>query len=364
MKALNRLLLPVLLACIVPSFATADVAYVGGTQSQNIGSGQTIAFNNTASTNAYLFVMVDHNDSGGSAPGTTVTYNGVSLTLLKASTDGVYDGSNGRLEVWGLASPATGTHNVVVNFSFGTSPSVLVASYNGIGSIGEALESHATSVADGSLSVVTNASNASSVYLQAGGGAGSWTAGSGQTFREDTPSGFPYVTLFDSVPGTGSVTLTLNFTGVFTKSSFAAIELVPFATTPTFTPTVTNTRTPTATPTWSPTITPTATPSASPTVTPTVTPSATRTPTPTATPTVTITQTFTVTRTSSRTATGSPTRTSTRTPVATKTPSPTISATPTPVFTGTVTLTPVRLTPRPTWRPHPVYVWATPTPVP
>ncbi|MBN8549861.1 MAG: FG-GAP repeat protein, partial [Deltaproteobacteria bacterium] len=111
------------------------------------------------------------------------------------------------------------------------------------------------------------------------------------------------------------------------------------------TPTATNTATATATPTITPTATATATATETPTLTPTstTTPTATTTPTPTYTPTGTLTATSTATPTETSTATA--TATATVTPTGTLTPPPTVTApaSATPTFTATPTSTPTEI---------------------
>ena len=132
-----------------------------------------------------------------------------------------------------------------------------------------------------------------------------------------TPSDTPTVT------NTPDLSATATFTPTLTNTPTKTATL-------TFTPTWTITRTPSVTPSR----TPTATNTPSPTVTDTFTPSKTYTPTKTATKTLTPTETDTPTAT--ETLTPSPTRTNTPTKTATRTPTPTATNTP----TATATLVP------------------------
>ncbi|HEY1799727.1 MAG TPA: C25 family cysteine peptidase [Terriglobales bacterium] len=66
-------------------------------------------------TNNVLIVGVSMNISGNTgATVSSVTYNGAALTLAGAHNDA---GDTRRVEIWYLAAPATGTHNIVVNYS-------------------------------------------------------------------------------------------------------------------------------------------------------------------------------------------------------------------------------------------------------
>ncbi len=89
-------------------------SFTGTTHSQDVGSG------------GYLVVVVaSMSDTGRTITG--VTWNGVSMTQAQQSTVSC-DGANTRLAMFTLANPATGTQNLVVNWSgtmdFGSSVSV------------------------------------------------------------------------------------------------------------------------------------------------------------------------------------------------------------------------------------------------
>ncbi len=76
----------------------------------------TVPFTVTG-TNNVLIVGVSMNISGNTgATVSSVTYNGTALTLAGAHNDA---GNTERVEIWYLVAPATGTHNIVANYSSG-----------------------------------------------------------------------------------------------------------------------------------------------------------------------------------------------------------------------------------------------------
>ena len=158
-------------------------------------------------------------------------------------------------------------------------------------------------------------------------------------FLAKSPSGGATQIRFDS----GTQTAALGNAGDVTRNLNSTQVTVLGATTSTPTPQP-GTSTPTATRTPTPTPRPTGEPPASPqctlsfrvpslTSTPTKTPTPTNTKTPTPTPTKTPTPTPTKTPTPTPTKTPTPTPTKTPTPTSTKTPTPTSTNTPTPTST-------------------------------
>jgi hypothetical protein len=79
-----------------------------------IGSGFTISHTTSGSNRLMLVGVSMTKETGGVPSVTTLTYNGVSLTLV--GTQSTSD-NKGRIEIWQLIAPATGTHDVVGNLS-------------------------------------------------------------------------------------------------------------------------------------------------------------------------------------------------------------------------------------------------------
>lgn len=88
-----------------------------------ISPGTTGTFNHTCTgSNLYMFAVADNTS-------TAITYNGTALTKLTSNTPGTVFPS---IAVWGLASPATGTHSVSVTNNSGTmNDDVAVVTYTG-----------------------------------------------------------------------------------------------------------------------------------------------------------------------------------------------------------------------------------------
>lgn len=78
------------------------------------GSPGTLPFTNTAGTVLYLFAIID-----GGNPGATATYGGVSMTLL-GQVAVVTGASDGYVLIFRLINPATGSNNMVINWTTGT----------------------------------------------------------------------------------------------------------------------------------------------------------------------------------------------------------------------------------------------------
>jgi hypothetical protein len=79
-----------------------------------IGSGFTISHTTSGSNRLMLVGVSMTKETGGVPSVTTLTYNGVSLTLV--GTQSTSD-NKGRIEIWQLIAPAIGTHDVVGNLS-------------------------------------------------------------------------------------------------------------------------------------------------------------------------------------------------------------------------------------------------------
>jgi hypothetical protein len=111
----------------------------------NTGNGRSGQFSNTATfshtigspcSNAYLVVAA----TAGSAPSTqtvsTATYNGTNMTLLTTvNSSGSGTNADPIMWVYGLASPSSGSHNVVFTINAGDFVRAVSASYCGVGSV-------------------------------------------------------------------------------------------------------------------------------------------------------------------------------------------------------------------------------------
>lgn len=109
----------------VPSSAVAYDTSVAGNANGSSSTPTTISFTVGSNNNRKLVVITD-NDGGafGNPSVSSVTYNGVSMSsgTWGGPNDGCW-GSNTsqQSQYWILDAPATGTHNLVINFNNSTS---------------------------------------------------------------------------------------------------------------------------------------------------------------------------------------------------------------------------------------------------
>lgn len=268
------------------TFASAQIArdnpqmlFAG---SEPTGS-HTVSYTVGASV-TYLVVGIAEWD-GTTITDTVVTWNGVSVPVLQRLHEAT--GDNNVME-FGLVSPATGTHNIVVSRPGNNLADITIGAvgYSGVN----------TSTPTGTVATGTGSNAAPTVTLSSAAGEVCVSAaaydrafvsrGGGQTqlwLDESDEHG-----LADDKAGAASTVFTWTM-GTSGGWAVVGVPLKPavantptFTSTPTATPTATPTRT--ATPTFTSTSTPTNTP-VPPTSTFTSTPTPTVTPTPTATPT-------------------------------------------------------------------------------
>lgn len=210
-----------------------------------------------SATQGVLIVGLAHD----TAPTTTaITYAGVPLTLVTS----VARPPELQVEVYSLALPPVGNHDVCASFS-GTDYCVLTAaSYDGVANLG-AVERKAAFANSVSLTITTSSPSS---WISGMGttraSSNTSTLNSGWTIRHNTTLGFDRSGVgFDRAPGVaGPQTATLTNSGTLL---IAAVELLPPGVdTPTVSPTppapATSTVTATRTATTSPTVTPTRPP--------------------------------------------------------------------------------------------------------
>lgn len=103
------------------------------TAKSSIATTSPIAWNHTVAASAnFLVVGVYAGSSIGTATVTAVTYNGVSMTEV-SHLSGTLGARNGEASIWFLHAPATGTHQVSVTWSTGSSPEAFGVSTSYIG---------------------------------------------------------------------------------------------------------------------------------------------------------------------------------------------------------------------------------------
>lgn len=124
-----RRLLFVLALCLLPSLASAAIATDTST---DLGTGNsagiTAAFNNSAGTTLLVFI-----EGIGTAPNldpyVSVTYNAVGMARI--GVGGATTGATYATAIYCLASPATGSHNVIVVGTFNGNIAAHAVSFTG-----------------------------------------------------------------------------------------------------------------------------------------------------------------------------------------------------------------------------------------
>lgn len=194
------------------------IAFDAGTDG-NVVTGTNLSFNHTVTGSLpILFVGFSGDSVGGNDDITSVTYNGVSMTLAAKKTNA----TNGdrMMYVYYLLGPATGTHSVSVSCTNSHNLSGGAVSYTGVKQSAQpdaTTTNFETVPANQTLTTsITTINDNSWVMLLEGcfDGSSGPTAGAGATRRvNDTLSTFGAWGLFDSngaVHPAGSYSMTTN----------------------------------------------------------------------------------------------------------------------------------------------------------
>lgn len=210
----------------VPSSTT--IAYVSSADGGNNSSAtasKTFAFNVSSGTDRYLVVGFVGDVSAGADDVSSVTYNGVAMTLLCKTTNP----SGGRWNyLYGLANPASGNNNVVITFSSTHWIICGAAEYTGVQGV-DVTNTNSTAVSTLTTTSTTTANNTwGIIFAGCGGGAATLDAGSGCTKR--TTSSMGYWALFDSngaVTPAGSHSMTTTYSAG-SNVSHTVVYLKPY----------------------------------------------------------------------------------------------------------------------------------------
>jgi hypothetical protein len=174
---------------------STTIAYVSSTDGgNNGGSGNTRTFSHTtgSGTDRYLLVGVIGDVTSGANDPVSVTYNGVSMTLIDSMK--AVQGGNRYNYVWGLANPATGAHNVVVTFTSAHYILTGAIEYSGVQGVDVTYKEDAYTNSK-TTSITTTANNSWPVIFSTTPGL-SQSAGTGATAR--TAAATNYWRWFDS----------------------------------------------------------------------------------------------------------------------------------------------------------------------
>lgn len=182
-------------------------------------------------TNRYLTVGISMLSVGGSSV-SSITYNGVNLSLIKAqaSVSGAV-----RAELWGLVAPASGSNTIVVTLSAALDSIGGAVSFTGVHQTSPtegAASATATNVgaADATVDVVTVANKDVCVDVVATSDT-AITVGAGQTSRNNVTGTLGSGAMSTEGPKTPAGTVTMSWTNVdaATTWSIASVALRPVA---------------------------------------------------------------------------------------------------------------------------------------
>jgi hypothetical protein len=172
------------------SHGATSIAYSSSADGgNNGGSGTSRTWSHTVSSGAdrYLLVGFVGDVSSGSDDVSTVTYNGVSMTLIAKQLQGATSGNRWQY-VYGLANPDAGAHNVVVTFS--SSHWILGGSIEYTGVQGVDTYTTATAFTNSKTTSLTTGVNNCWTVLYSNGNAVTQSAGSGSTLRRQASDTF------------------------------------------------------------------------------------------------------------------------------------------------------------------------------
>ena len=337
--------------CGPPNYVQGGVPFAG--QCGNNLSSQSTSINIPATSSPLMLVNITRGNWTGSTAISSITYNGIPLTLAHTSATTSY-GTEEFIYEAPLGGSTGASFPLVINFSPTSDNSQWAVQYQVYGGVDPATPlgayaeaNHNTNSFTDSLTTVGPISLVTDILVNNQNNFPT-SVGPGQIAPATLQGGgndHIYAD-YDAVggPGAHNMTYTWASSGQTLFSQMLEVRGLP-CTTATPSPVITPSDTSSATCTFTDTYTPT--PTLSSTETNTIGPSPSDTPTftitPTATPTPTQTQSFTPppSGTETATASASPTITLTPTPTGSNTPGPTLTWTPTasPSFTITATFT-------------------------
>lgn len=162
---------------------TFDNAAAGGLTGS---SSHTFSFTVGSGSDRFLVVYTLIGSSSDTL--TSVTYNGVAMTLIAK----VQEASGNWNYLHGLAAPASGAHDVVGTASAATAVIMAATAYAGVGSVDASATNTSASVASAgtfTLTVTTGVANCWTVGAARAETSLAPTASTGWTFRADASSG-------------------------------------------------------------------------------------------------------------------------------------------------------------------------------
>ncbi len=203
------------------------IAFDAATDGLNNGGSGTLTFSHTATgSNLIGFVGLLGDVIGGADDISSVTWGGVAMTLIRKITSG----PGGRFSyVYALAGPASGSQSIVVSSSSNHYLLAGAATYTGASQTG--IPDNSTTNTAGTdpitTSLTTVADNCWTFLFAESGSGGTFTAGTGSTFRKKDVA-FSVWGILDSgnlihPAGSYSMTVSSLSNGVTIMCSFAPV---------------------------------------------------------------------------------------------------------------------------------------------
>jgi len=174
-------------------------------------------------SNRYLTVGVSMLSVGGSSV-SSITYNGVALSLIKAQASAV---GAVRAELWGLVAPATGSNTIAVTLSASLDSAAGAVSYTGVEQTtpyeaGNSATATNVGAADATVDVTTIADNDWGIDNVATDDT-AITVGAGQTERNNVTGALGSGAMSTEGPKTPAGTVTMGWTNVDALKTWAIV---------------------------------------------------------------------------------------------------------------------------------------------
>ncbi len=171
----------------VPATTIAYATSADGGNNGGSGTSRTWSHTVSSGTDRYLFVGIVGDVSSGADDVSSVTYNGVAMTLIAKQLQGATSGNRWQY-VYGLANPDAGAHNAVVTFS--SAHWILAGSIEYTGVQGVDTYTTSTAFTNSKTTSLTTGVNKCWTVLFSNGNASTQSAGSGSTLRRQAADSF------------------------------------------------------------------------------------------------------------------------------------------------------------------------------
>lgn len=208
----------------LPMATHAAITNKSSASTNGLSTGGSVALD---CTGADLILAYVYGAGTTFAQFTSVTYNGTSMSALNHIDETYLTGGNTSLTIWGLLAPASGSHNVTLNFTGGAFADVGASCYSGTQQSGlpDATASYNSNdtATSKTVNITTVAAN-SWTFMGTAENNDSGAAGTGSFLRQNVNSG--YRMLFDSNTALSAGSNSMSYT--YASGATAAI-MVSFA---------------------------------------------------------------------------------------------------------------------------------------